>query len=144
MNIGSQSYTRAEILRRVGNVNQVASARHIVLADGRAKGVAAIDFDTGAGLRFTVLPDRGMDIAAASFKGCNLVYLTPNGETHPAFYESQGAGWLRAWSAGLLTTCGLTTIGAPGRDGDEELPLHGRYSASPARHGVRPLRLDRR
>jgi hypothetical protein len=34
---------------------------------------------------------------------------------------------------GLLTTCGLTYFGDPGRDGDEELGLHGRYSAQSAR-----------
>ena len=133
MRIGNREFSRAEILRRVGNVSQIASARHVVLDDGRAKGVAAIDFDTGAGLRFTVLPDRGMDISSASYKGCNLVYLTPNGEVHPAYYEPQGAGWLRIFFGGLLTTCGLTTIGAPGRDGDEDLGLHGRYAAIPAR-----------
>ena len=133
MRIGNREFSRAEILRRVGNVSQVASARHVVLDDGRAKGVAAIDFDTGAGLRFTVLPDRGMDISAASYKGRNLVYLTPNGEVHPAYYEPQGAGWLRTFFGGLLTTCGLTTIGAPGLDGDENLGLHGRYAAIPAR-----------
>jgi hypothetical protein len=133
MRIGNREFSRAEILRRVGNVSQVASARHVVLDDGRAKGVAAIDFDTGAGLRFTVLPDRGMDISSASYKGCNLVYLTPNGEVHPAYYEQQGIGWLRTFFGGLLTTCGLTTIGAPGRDGDEHLGLHGRYAAIPAR-----------
>jgi len=133
MRIGNRELSRAEILRRVGNVSQVASARHVVLDDGRAKGVAAIDFDTGAGLRFTVLPDRGMDISTASYKACNLVYLTPNGEVHPAYYESQGTGWLRTFFGGLLTTCGLTTIGAPGRDGAEDLGLHGRYAAIPAR-----------
>jgi hypothetical protein len=74
-----------------------------------------------------------MDISSASYKGCNLVYLTPNGEVHPAYYEPQGAGWLRTFFGGLLTTCGLTTIGAPGRDGDEDLGLHGRYAAIPAR-----------
>lgn len=133
MRIGNHTYTRAEILRRVGNVNQIASARHSVLADGRAKGIAAIDFDTGAGLRFTVLPDRGLDISAASYKGANLVYLTPNGEVHPAFYEPEGLGWLRTFFGGLLTTCGLTYMGAPGRDGDQDLGLHGRYATIPAR-----------
>jgi hypothetical protein len=73
-----------------------------------------------------------MDISSASYKGSNLVYLTPNGEVHPAYYEPQGAGWLRIFFGGLLTTCGLTTIGAPGRDGDEDLGLHGRYAATPA------------
>jgi hypothetical protein len=76
--------------------------------------------------------DRGLDISLASFKGTGLVYLTPNGEVHPAFYEPQGPGWLRTFFAGLLTTCGLTYFGAPGKDGGDELGLHGRYSASPA------------
>jgi hypothetical protein len=133
MRIGNTNYTRPEILRRVGNESQIGGTRHYVLADGRAKGVAAIDFDTGAGFRFTVLPDRGLDISAASYRGTNLVYLTPNGEVGPGFYEPAGIGWLRTFTGGLLTTCGLTYLGAVGRDGDEELGLHGRYSTTPGR-----------
>ena len=133
MKIGNKEYTRAEILRRVGNVCQIGGTRHYALTEGRAKGIAAIDFDTGAGLRFTVLPDRGMDISAATYKGTNLVYSTPNGEVHPSYYEPQGLGWLRTFFGGLLTTCGLTYLGAPGKDGDEDLGLHGRYATTPAR-----------
>ncbi len=133
MRIANRDYTRSEVLRRVGNVSQLAGTRHTVLAEGRAKGIAAIDFDTGAGLRFIVLPDRGLDISAAGYRGTNLVYQTPNGEVHPAFYEPEGLGWLRTFFGGLLTTCGLTYLGAPGRDGDEDLGLHGRYAATPAR-----------
>ena len=33
---------------------------------------------------------------------------------------------------GLLTTCGLTQVGAPGEDGDEVLGVHGRISHLPA------------
>jgi hypothetical protein len=103
------------------------------LSDGRSKGVAAVDVDTGSGLRFTALPDRGLDISLASYRGVNLVYLTPNGEVHPAYYEPQGSGWLRTFFGGLLTTCGLTYLGPPGKDGEEELGLHGRYTTTPAR-----------
>ena len=133
MRFVNRDFTRAEILRRVGNMDQVAGIRHVVLADGRGKGIAALDFDTGAGLRFSVLPERAMDISAASYRGTNLVYLTPNGEVHPAYYEPEGMGWLHTFFGGLLTTCGLTYLGAPGRDGDTELGLHGRYSTIPAR-----------
>jgi len=133
MRIGSQEYTQAEILRRAGNVAQIGGTRHCVLTEGRANGISAVDFDTGAGLRFTVLPDRGMDVAGATFNGTNLVYLTPNGEVHAAYYEPQGLGWLRTFFGGLLTTCGLTYFGAAGKDGDEELGLHGRYATTPAR-----------
>ena len=104
-----------------------------MLDEGRGRGISAIDFDTGGGLRFTVLPDRGMDIAGCSYNGTNLVYLTPNGEVHPAYYEPQGLGWLHTFFGGLLTTCGLTYLGAPGRDGNEDLGLHGRYATTPAR-----------
>ena len=133
MNLGNRRYTREELLRRVGNVAQLGGTRHYTLSDGRAKQVAAIDVDTGNGLRFTVLPDRGLDISLASYKGLSLVFLTANGEVHPAFYEPQGMGWLRTFFAGLLTTCGLTYLGDPGQDGAQELGLHGRYAASPAR-----------
>jgi galactose mutarotase-like enzyme len=93
----------------------------------------ATDINTGSGLRYTVLPDRAMDISLASYKGINLVYLTSNGETHPAFYEPEGVGWLRTFAAGLLTTCGLTYLGSPCEDEGEQLGLHGRISTSPAR-----------
>jgi len=74
-----------------------------------------------------------MDVSFARFRGNNLVYISPNGETHPAFFEPEKAGWLRTFTGGLLTTCGLTYLGQPVKDGDDDLGLHGRYSTLPAR-----------
>jgi len=133
MQLFGKHYTRGQLLERVGTVNQIGGARRCRLEDGRATGTAAIEVDTGAGLRFTVLPDRGLDILRASYRGTNLAYLTPNGGAHPAFFEPAGMGWLRTFFAGLLTTCGLTYLGNPGRDGDADLGLHGRYTNTPAR-----------
>lgn len=133
MKIGNRDYTRDELLRRVGNPAQLGGTRHYTLSDGRAKNVAAVDVDTGSGFRFTVLPDRGLDISLASYKGLKLVYLTPNGEVHPAFYEPESIGWLRTFFGGLVTTCGLTYLGPPCFDEGQQLGLHGRYAASPAR-----------
>jgi hypothetical protein len=124
---------RGARLQRVGNLAQLGGTRHVILNDGAAKGIAAIDVDTGAGLRFTILPDRGLDISLCSYQGTNLVFLTSNGEVNPAFFDAAGLGWLHTFFAGLLTTCGLTTLGSPGRDGDVELGLHGRYNGLPAR-----------
>lgn len=132
MKIGNRNYTRSEVSRRIGNIAQLGGTRHYTLDDGRSRGVRAVDFDTGSGFRFTVLPDRGMDISLCSFRGTKLVYLTPGGEVHPAYYDLYGPGWLRSFFGGLLTTCGLTYLGPPGPDGDEELGLHGRHSSSPA------------
>jgi len=132
MKIGGKTYTRRELNERVGNLAQLGGTRRVVLDDGPAKGVSAIDVDTGTGFRFTVLPDRALDISRASYNGLGLVHLTANGEVHPAFYDPHGLGWLRSFFAGLLTTCGITNIGPPGTDGDEELGLHGRYANLPA------------
>jgi len=132
MKIHGKTYARKELLERVGSVAQLGGTRHYSLSEGRAAGVRAVDFDTGAGFRFTMLPDRGLDISLASYKGTRLVYLTANGEVHPSYYEPQGLGWLRTFFAGLLTTCGLTYLGAPCNHDGVELGLHGRYSNSPA------------
>jgi hypothetical protein len=123
-----------ELLQYIGNAAQMGGSRHYVLSDGRGRDMRAIDVNSGSGLQYTILPDRGMDISLASFKGLNLVYLSCNGETHPAFYEPESFGWLNTFAGGLLTTCGLTYLGAPVKDGEEELGLHGRYSTIPARN----------
>jgi hypothetical protein len=132
MKLNRKEYTKGEITKRIGNIQQLGGTIHYEFSSGRAKGVSVIEFHTGSGFRFTVIPDRGLDIAFASFRGTNLVYITPNGIVNPAFYEPEGYGWLRTFFGGLLTTCGLTYFGHPGRDNDEELGLHGRYSTIPA------------
>lgn len=124
---------RNELLQYIGNQSQIGGTRHYVLTDGWSRNMRGIDVNSGSGLQYTILPDRGMDISLASYKGINLVYLTCSGETHPAFFEPENFGWLRTFTAGLLTTCGLTYLGAPVTDGDEQLGLHGRYSTLPAK-----------
>ena len=124
---------KERILEYIGNIAQIGGSRPYVLVDGWGRNLRCIDIDSGNGLKYTILPDRGMDISLASFKGTNLVYLTPNSETHPAFFEPEKLGWLRTFNGGLLTTCGLTYLGAPTNDKGEELGLHGRYSTIPAK-----------
>ncbi len=124
---------KSEKLKYIGNLSQLGGCRHYTLSEGLARGMRATDINTGSGLQYTVLPDRAMDISFASYKGINLVYMTNNGETHPAFYEPEGVGWLRTFAAGMLTTCGLTYLGSPCEDEGEQLGLHGRISTSPAR-----------
>ena len=132
MQIFGKDFSQRELERRTGNIDQIGGTTHYTFTSGRAKDVKAIEFNTGAGFRFTTVPDRGLDIANCTYRGISLVYLTPNGITHPAFYEPEGFGWLRTFFGGLLTTCGLTHFGNPGKDGDDELGLHGRYSTLPA------------
>jgi hypothetical protein len=133
MILNGKNYGRKELERRLGNISQLGGVRSYELCEGSSKGTRVYDFRTGSGFEFTVLPDRCLDISLASWKGMNLVYLTPNGEVNPAFYSPQGSEWLRNFFGGLLTTCGFTYFGPPCVDGDEPLGLHGRAANSPAK-----------
>lgn len=128
-----KTYTRSQLLRRVGDVSQLGGTRLIELQDGNLRGVRAVDFTTGSGFQFTVLLDRGMDIGAASWCGRSLVWHGMPGPVHPAWHEPEGLGFLRTFHGGLLCTCGLTYAGAPCTDEGEELGIHGRISHIPAR-----------
>jgi hypothetical protein len=124
---------KSALMQYIGNLSQVGGSRHYTLNEGWGRGIRVTDINTGGGLHYSVLPDRGMDISLASFRGVNLAYITSNGEVNPAFYDSEGAGWLRTFGGGLLTTCGLTNFGPPCEDGGEHLGLHGRISTAPAK-----------
>ncbi len=128
-----EDLTREEILRRVGDVRQVAGARLSELADGPGRGVRVVDVWTGSGLTFTLVADRCLDIAGASFKGAPLAWVSPLGVAGPALCEERGERWLRSFGAGLLTTCGLQNVGEPCEDEGESLGLHGRISHQSAR-----------
>jgi hypothetical protein len=129
-----QHWTRAQLLERVGDVSQVGGARLVTLADGPEAGVQVAELRTGSGFAFQVLPGRGMDIGFAEYRGMPLCWRSPTGEVAAAFYEPEGEGWLRGFSGGLMTTCGLTTAGWPSLDEGTPLPLHGRASYLPARN----------
>ncbi len=128
------SLTRAELLRRVGDITQIAGVRLGELGDGFERSVRVADVYTGSGFAFTVLADRGMDIGPASFCGAPLSWRSPTTVVAPAFFEPEGYGWLRGFYGGLVTTCGLTFLGAPGIDTETSLGLHGRASYLPATH----------
>lgn len=57
-------------------------------------------------------------------------FFSPCGYVAPAFYN--GKDFLKAFTAGFLTTCGLEAVGGPCVDEGEELPQHGSISFVPA------------
>lgn len=130
--IYGQEYTRRELMKKVGDISQLSGARRCTLESGWSRGVNAVDVKTGGGLSFTVLPDRGMDIAWADYKGIAISFLSKTGVVSPAYFEPTGNGFLRGFFSGLLTTCGLTYMGAACEDEGKALGLHGRASNTPA------------
>lgn len=127
-----QRYSRAQLLERVGRIEQIGGVEPCVLTSGRAEGVRALHVTTGAGLAFTALPDRCLDIPAISFHGRSLCWHAANGMVSPQLYEPAGNGFLRSFFGGLLTTCGLRNSGPPCEVDGESFTMHGRIGNLPA------------
>ncbi len=118
---------KQELLKRIGSVEQIGGIRDFIFNDGWAKGVRGIEINTGK-LRFTIIPDRCMDISHASFKGETISWISKTGVVAPTYYDKDSKNWLRGFFGGLVTTCGLKNIGcAVG-----EFGLHDRISYVPA------------
>lgn len=124
--------TKKELMSRVGDMSQIARITDFRFESGRAEGMRGLETVNGSGLQFTVLPSRCLDIAQASYKGIPLSFISKAGISAPGFFEKDGLGFLRNFTCGLITTCGLTYMGAPCRDQEEELGLHGRIANIPA------------
>lgn len=127
-----REWTREALLRHVGELEQVARIQPARLEGGRADGLRALEVAAGDGLRFTVLPDRCLDIPFFEYRGVPLVWHSRNGLVHPEYYDPRGEEWLRSFFGGLITTCGLTQVGPPCEDDGEPLGLHGRIGNTPA------------
>ena len=138
-----RSWSRRELSRRVGALEQVAGIRLVTLGDGGARGVRALEFRTGSGFAFDVLVDRAFDIGRCELRGVPLAWTSPVGVEGPWYYEPAGLGFFRTFGGGLLATCGVeralfmaedtaAQYHYPPRE-TESYGLHGRVSNRPAR-----------
>jgi len=114
------------------NSAQVAGIESYTLNDGPGRGVRALCVNTGAGLRYRVLVDRGLDIDQAFFHQHSLAFLTHAGAARPSRAIDHGLEWLKNFPGGLLISCGPFNIGPPTTDDGEELGLHGPHSNTAA------------
>ncbi|HUA31747.1 MAG TPA: aldose 1-epimerase family protein [Streptosporangiaceae bacterium] len=138
------AYTRADLLRRVGRLEQVAGVRLVTIGDGQGRGVRVLEFRTGTGFAFDVLIDRSFDVGRCELAGRPLSWLSGAGVVGPWYYEPEDWGWFRAWGGGMVVTCGLDHTLTPGEDSaahfnqphiQPTVPygLHGRIGGLPAR-----------
>ena len=109
----------------IGHSSQLYGVEEVRLVGGKGDGMRLLQLRNAAGLEMTVSADRCADISRLIFKGDNMGYFSPNGYVAPDYYDDKGNGWLKGFTAGFLTTCGLTAVGSPCTDEGEELPLHG-------------------
>ena len=124
-------FNKRDVLKYVGDVSQLFGIKDYQLKGGKAEGVRALDVKNGAGLEFTVLPDRGLDIAWLSYKNNNFSYISQTGVVSPEYHDKDGYEFWRSFYVGFLTTCGLTYAGLPSVDNGVELGIHGRINNTP-------------
>ena len=117
--------------RYIGHPSQLYGVEEVRLVGGKGDGMHLLQVNNGAGLAFTVSADRAADISRLSYKSENFGYFAPCGYAAPSYYESVGIGFLKSFTAGFLTTCGLANVGNPCEDDGETLPLHGTVSHIP-------------
>lgn len=116
----------------IGHDSQLFGVEEHRLVGGKGDGMRLFQIKNGKGLEFTVSADRCADISRLSYKGDNFSYFSPCGYVAPAYYDGQGTGFLKSFTAGFLTTCGLRAVGSPCTDMGEDLPLHGTIGNTPA------------
>lgn len=114
----------------IGHTDQLFSLRKVIGTQGRANGMRMIEADNGAGLQFTILPDRCLDLYQVKFMGRNLNYIAPVGMSAPSHFDEDR--FLKNFFAGFLSTCGLSNIGLPSEDEGETFEQHGTVGNIPA------------
>lgn len=118
------------LLERLGNIDQIAGIRRHTTEEG----LRMIEVYNAAGLRFTLVVDRALDLYDLSYKGVNFAFHTKNGLHAGQNYTPLGDEFFHYWSAGMLATCGLSSVGAGCSDESGIHPIHGRIGQTPARH----------
>ena len=116
----------------IGHPLQIRGAEQFVLQGGKGNGMHFLSVRNGLGLECLISLDRCADLTRVTYNGKNMGYMSPCGNVAPAFYDKDGAGFLKSFTAGFFTTAGLTAVGSPCVDDGEELPLHGTASHIPA------------
>lgn len=127
-----KTWSRADLERRVGDMSQLAGIRAGEVTDGRGRSVRTLHIHTGGGLEATVVVDRCLDVLDFRHNGRSLAWHSGMGPVAPQFHEPQGLEWLRSFSGGMLTTCGLGNAGSPNEDEGVSYGLHGRIANTPA------------
>ena len=99
-----------QLLKYLGNIDQIAGVREYQLLRGRGEQIQVAEFYNAAGLRFTVIPDRCMDLFDLSYKGVNLSFQSKNGLVAPQANSAAKGEFTEQWSGGMLVTCGLDNV----------------------------------
>lgn len=118
----------------IGQEGQIYGIEEHRIIGGKGDGMRLLEIRNGKGMEMTVSPDRCADIARLSVFGSNLSYFSACGYVAPVYYQPAGTDWLKSFTAGFLTTCGLQAVGSPCTDEGEALSLHGSIANTPSEY----------
>ncbi len=118
----------ASLLKHLGNIDQLCGIRESILPDSSLR---ITEVYNAAGLRYTLLPDRCMDIYELSYKGINLSFQSKNGLS--ATFSPADGEFIHQWPGGALYTCGLDNVGGH-TESYSRCPTHGRIHSVGAKH----------
>jgi hypothetical protein len=137
-----EPFSRSDLDRRLGRLDQLGGIRLATLGDARERGIRVLEVRTGR-ISFDILVDRSFDIGRCDLGGTPIAWVSPAGPMGPWYAEQTEWGWLRTFGGGLVATCGLDHAQNPGVDdvphayaaelATETYGLHGRVGNIPAR-----------
>ena len=121
-------------LRYLGNLKQLCGVNRITYAEGKADGIRAYELYNNAGLSFTCMDSRCMDIYRMAYRGINIPFLAKPGLCSASHTDLHGVNFLRSIGGGLVYTCGLSNVGnayVNEAEGADDI-FHGRLRFTPA------------
>lgn len=127
-----KKYSKQDLLRRVGNIEQIAYVKKLIIDSGKAESIKIFEINNGGGLEFSVMESKCFDILDMKYKGINLRFLSKPGLVSVQHADLNGANYTRSIAGGFMYTCGLSNVGASYADGTAEHYTHGRLRFLPA------------
>ncbi len=124
--------TKADILRRTGNIDQIAYVRKVTLSEGKGEGIKLFEIANGSGLEMSLQESKCLDILDLKYKGENLRLLAKTGPVAETRADNRGINYLRSISGGFMYTCGLSNVGKEYEDEIARHYNHGRVRFIPA------------
>ena len=119
-------------LKKCGHPTQLYAVEELKLVGGKANEMRLINMRNGKGLNATFAADRCLDLYRLEYKGINLGFFSPCGYVAPEYYDKNE--FLRSFTAGFITTCGITNCGRPADDEYGLGYMHGRIGNTPAEY----------
>ena len=94
----------------IGHPSQLSGVEEYRLIGGKGDGMRLLQVRNGlAGVH--CLSGQSRRYYQALLWGVNYSYISPSGYVAPAYYDQQEFGFLKSFTCGFLTTCGLSNIG---------------------------------